>query len=128
MLTYDMISWSKAFYKGFIILSWSILWAIVGFLLFSFAISSILAGLTTAVEDPMQIMNNPQVLQEIVANYMWPIMLSIIIISIFVGVAVYATLVKVIGNTILEEIRKTSPVQTLLIPPLPPPPKESEEQ
>ncbi|MEM0385662.1 MAG: hypothetical protein QXG36_05025 [Nitrososphaeria archaeon] len=126
-MTNNMINWSKAFYKGFIILLWSILWAIVGFLLFSFAISSILAGFITVVEDPTQIMNNPQILQEIVTNYMWPIMLSFIIISIFVGVAVYATLVKVIGNTVLEEIKKTSPIQTLPVPPPPPPPGEAEK-
>ncbi|MCX8188265.1 MAG: hypothetical protein N3F64_00970 [Nitrososphaeria archaeon] len=126
-MTNDMISWSKAFYKGFIILLWSILWAIVGFLLFSFAISSILASFITVVEDPTQIINNPQILQEIVTNYMWPIMLSFIVISIFVGVAVYATMIKVIGNTILEEIKKMPSAQTLPVPPPPPPPTEPEK-
>ncbi|MGB9727652.1 MAG: hypothetical protein ACPLZF_04510 [Nitrososphaeria archaeon] len=118
----NMITWSKAFYKGFIILLWSILWGIVGFLLFSLIISSILTGVLVSFEDPTQIINNPQILQQIVAQYAWPIMLAFILIFAIISVAVYATLVKVIGNTVLDEVKKTSPLQTIPVPPPPPPP------
>jgi hypothetical protein len=123
----NMITWSKAFYKGFIILLWSILWGIVGFLLFSLTISSLLSGALVSPEDPTQIINNPQLLQEIVAQYAWPIMLAFIIIFALISVAVYATLVKVIGNTVLDEVKKTSQLPTIPVPPPPPPPIEPEK-
>lgn len=124
----NMITWSKAFYKGFIILLWSILWGIVGFLLFSLIISSILTGVIVSFEDPTQIINNPQILQQIVAQYAWPIMLAFIVVFAIISVAVYATLVKVIGNTVLDEVKKTSQLPTIPVPPPPPPPIEPEKQ
>ena len=123
----NMITWSKAFYKGFIILLWSILWGIVGFLLFSLTISSLLTGVLVSLEDPTQIINNPQVLQKIVEQYAWPIMLAFIIIFALISVAVYATLVKVIGNTVLDEVKRTSQLPTIPVPPPPPPPVEQEK-
>lgn len=123
----NMISWSRAFYKGFVILLWTVLWVIVGFLILSFAISSFLAGVLASIEDPMQIVSNPQLISQIVAEYAWPIMLVTVIVSVIIAVAIYATLVKVIGNTVLDEIRRTSPLQTLPVPP-PPPPTEPEKR
>jgi len=121
----NMITWGKAFYKGFIILLWSILWGIVGFLLFSLTISSLLTGALVSLGNPTQIINNPQLLQEIVARYAWPIMLAFIIIFALISVAVYATLVKVIGNTVLDEVKKAPQLPTIPVPP--PPPIEPEK-
>ena len=118
-----MMGWSKAFWKGFVIFLWTTLWVIVGVLIFFLLSASIFASMVSMIQNPQDIINNPQLMDEIVLNYMGPIMLIIILVSIFVGIATYASIVRVITNTVMEEIKKTPPIQTLNIPPPPPAPQ-----
>jgi len=118
-----MIGWSKAFWKGFVIFLWSALWATVGVLIFFLLSASIFASMVTMIQNPQDIINNPQIMNEIMQNYMGPIFLIIIVVGVFVGVATYASVVKVITETVMEEVKKVPPIQTIAIPPPPPLPQ-----
>lgn len=117
-----MMSWSKAFWKGFIIFLWTALWAIVGVLIFFLLSTSIFASMVSIIQNPQDVINNPQLVNDIVQKYIGPIMLIIILVAIFVGIATYATIVRVITNTVMEEIKKTPSIQMLNISPPPPAP------
>jgi len=116
------MNWSKAFWKGSIIFLWTVLWSIVGLLIFFLLSSSLLAGMLSVIEDPQEIINNPEIASELMMKFMGPI----ILIMAFIGIATYATLVKVISDTIVEEI-KLSNIRLLPIPPPPPPPTSPHE-
>jgi multisubunit Na+/H+ antiporter MnhC subunit len=121
-----MMGWSKAFWKGFVIFLWTALWAIVGVLIFSLLSASIFASMVSIIQNPQDVINNPQLINDIVQKYIGPIMLIIILVAIFVGIATYATIVRVITNTVMEEIKRTPSIQMLNIPP--PPPASSVQQ
>jgi len=118
-----MMNWSKAFWKGFIIFLWSILWSIVGMLIFLLLSASIFASMMNMIKDPQDIIRNPQIISEITSNYVGPLMLIMVIVAIFVGIATYASVVKVISDTILDEIKKAPLIQHIPPPPPPPPPQ-----
>jgi len=120
------MNWSKAFWKGSIIFLWTVLWSIVGLLIFFLLSSSLLAGMLSVIEDPQEIINNPEIASELMMKFMGPIILITILIMAFIGIATYATLVKVISDTIVEEI-KLSNIRLLPIPPPPPPPTSPHE-
>jgi len=121
-----MMGWSKAFWKGFVIFLWTALWAIVGVLIFFLLSASIFASMVSIIQNPQDVINNPQLINDIVQKYIGPIMLIIILVAIFVGIATYATIVRVITNTVMEEIKRTPSIQMLNIPP--PPPASSVQQ
>jgi len=120
------MNWSKAFWKGSIIFLWTVLWSIVGLLIFFLLSSSLLAGMLSVIEDPQEIINNPEIASELMMKFMGPIILITILIMAFIGIATYATLVKIISDTIVEEI-KLSNIRLLSIPPPPPPPTSPHE-
>ncbi|MEM3404382.1 MAG: hypothetical protein QXJ17_07605 [Nitrososphaeria archaeon] len=115
------MNWSKAFWKGFLIFLWTVLWSIVGLLVFFLLSSSLLAGMLSIIEDPQEIINNPEIASQLAMQFIGPIMLITILVTAFVGIATYATLVKIISETVAEEI-KSSNIKVLPIPPPPPPP------
>jgi len=115
-----MIGWGKAFWKGLIIFSWVLLWAIIGALIFIFLIVSVLAGAVSMIGNPG---NSTQIItqvQPIIEKYAGPILLIFIFVGVFVGVATFASVVKVISDTVIEEVKKSQMIPTLPIPPPPP--------
>jgi hypothetical protein len=117
-----MIGWGKAFWKGLIIFSWAILWAIIGALIFIFLSVSILAGVVSMIGNTGNL-NSTQIItqvQPIIQKYAGPILLIFIFVGVFVGVATFASVVKVISDTVIEEVKKSQMIQTVPIPPPPP--------
>ncbi len=117
-----MIGWGKAFWNGFIIFLWVALWAIIGALIFIFLSVSILASLVSRIGN-LGNLNSTQIVtqvQPIIQQYAGPILLIFIFVGFFVGVATFASVVKVISNTVIEEVKKSQMIQTVQIPPPPP--------
>jgi hypothetical protein len=56
----------------------------------------------------------------IIQQYAGPILLIFIFVGVFVGVATFASVVRVISDTVIEEVKKSQMVQTVPIPPPPP--------
>ena len=116
-----MIGWSKAFWKGFVIFLWGALWAIIGVLIFFFLSISIFASVVSVISNPQDIINNPDIISQVLQDNIGPITLIIIVVGVFVGVATFASVVKVITDTVMEEVKKAQPIQTIPLPPPPPP-------
>jgi hypothetical protein len=114
-----MLAWRRAFWKGLIIFLWSALWSIAGMLVFLLLGSTLLVNL---INDPQQIIDNP----ELAVSLMGPFILVILVVGVFIGIATYASAVKVITETAIEEIKKTQYMQPFSMPPpLPPTPTEA---
>jgi hypothetical protein len=112
-----MLTWRRAFWKGFLIFLWSALWSVAGMLIFLLLGSTLLVNL---MSDPQQIIDNP----ELAISLMEPFILIILVVGIFIGIATYASAVKVIVETAVEEVKKTQYMQPFSIPPpLPPTPQ-----
>lgn len=113
-----MLTWGRAFWKGLIIFLWSALWSIAGMLIFLLLGSTLLVNL---INDPQQIIDNP----ESAISLMGPFVLIILVVGVFIGIATYASAVKVITETAIEEVKKTQYMQSFSMPPpLPPTPAQ----
>jgi hypothetical protein len=117
-----MIGWGKAFWKGFVIFLWTALWAIIGALIFIFFSVSILAGAVSMIGNSGNLNSTQIIIQAgtIIQQYAGPILLIFIFVGVFVGVATFASVVKVISDTVIEEVKKSQTIQTVPIPPPPP--------
>ncbi|MFQ5951718.1 MAG: hypothetical protein ACE5KH_06515 [Candidatus Geothermarchaeales archaeon] len=94
-----MVSWGRAFWKGFVILLWTMVWAIVGGIVMALSMGAAIFGV---LADPTYFfLSSPGLLAG--AG-----LIGFIIGTIIVALGSYAAIVKVTVDTAREELRSSS--------------------
>src|SRR5438132_10632784 len=96
-----MVGWGFAFGRGFVVLLWSIVWAIVAGIVGVLIIGGSLASL---VSNPTAVASNPTGL---VTGFLAASFLGIFLIIFIAVIGLYATIVKVAVDGALSQLEKS---------------------
>lgn len=97
---FDMVSWGKAFRKGLTIFLWSLVWIIVSSIIILLGAGGLAASTFFGSTSPFEARpaSNP-------GGFVFS--LIVLIVGLIIGaIGTYATIVKVIVETALEEAKK----------------------
>lgn len=100
-----MVGWGFAFKKGFILLLWCILWAIVGALIFVIIGIGSLLPLVDVILNPTAEALTPEALARIMPPLAIGVIVGVIIGSLIPVIGVFASLVKVVTDAVEEQKR-----------------------
>lgn len=96
-----MVGWGFAFGRGFVVLLWSIVWAIIAGIIGVLVIGG---SLTRLASDPTAIASNPTGL---IAGFLAASFLGIFLIIFISVIGLYATIVKVAVDGALSQLEKS---------------------
>ena len=96
-----MVGWGFAFGRGFVVLLWSIVWAIVAGIIGVLVIGGSLANL---VSNPAAVASNPT---GFVTGFLAASFLGIFLIIFIAVIGLYATIVKVAVDGALSQLEKS---------------------
>ena len=96
-----MVGWGFAFGRGFVVLLWSIVWAIVAGIVGVLIIGGSLASLTS---NPTAIASNPT---GFITGFLAASFLGIFLIIFIAVIGLYATIVKVAVDGALSQLEKS---------------------
>jgi hypothetical protein len=96
-----MVGWGFAFGRGFVVLLWSIVWAIVAGII---GVLIIGGSLATIVSNPTALASNPTGL---VTGFLAASFLGIFLIIFIAVIGLYATIVKVAVDGALSQLEKS---------------------
>ena len=101
-----MVGWGFAFGRGFVVLLWSIVWAIVAGIVGVLVIGGSLASLTS---NPTAIASNPT---GFITGFLAASFLGIFLIIFIAVIGLYATIVKVAVDGALSQLEKSGQYST----------------
>jgi hypothetical protein len=96
-----MVGWGFAFGRGFVVLLWSIVWAIVAGIIGALIIGG---SLTSLVSNPTAVASNPT---GVITGFLAASFLGIFLIIFIAVIGLYATIVKVAVDGALSQLEKS---------------------
>src|SRR5690349_3456121 len=96
-----MVGWCFAFGRGFVVLLWSIVWAVVAGIIGALIIGG---SLTSLISNPTAVASNPT---GVVTGFLAASFLGIFLIIFIAVIGLYATIVKVAVDGALSQLEKS---------------------